>query len=294
MVELWVILAITSAFLWTIVSLIDKFVLSHEMHNPILATIIAGASTFVLFIAISLILRETIFIPFNLVFLALFTGVVYCFGIRFYYLAIKKGEVSRVVSFLSLIPVFVLIFAFIFLNERLTLLNYFGIILIVFGSFFISLKKDHLKYKFSAAFFVAIISALFFAFRDLFVKYATLQISIWSLLFWIGWGSGLTSLFLFIKYRPHIRKKARKGIKHLILGRSISSISLLIFLIAISMSFVSLVSALAKIQILFTFVAASALTYFHPHFIKEKITPQIILQKSIAIITIVFGAFLII
>ena len=294
MVELWIILSVTAALLWTIVALIDKFVLSHEMHDPILATIIAGFSVFILFVVSSSLFGNDIFIPFYLIILLLFAGLLYGSAIYFYYSVMKKGEISRIISFFSVSPIFVLIFAFIFLNERLTMLDYLGIILIVSGSFLISIKKDHSKYFFSSAFFVTIFAALLISFRTLFVKFATLQISIWPVLFWVGCGSGLLSLFLFFKHHPHIHKKAKKGIEHLILGRFISAIGLLIFFIAVSLTSVSLVSALVKIEIFFVFIAVTILSYFHPHFIKEKISSEIILQKLISVILIFVGVFLIV
>ena len=294
MIELWVILSIIAASLWAITSLINKFVLSHEMRDPILATIIDGANVFVLFIVASFIFGKGILIPFHLIIVSLLAGFFYVSSAYFYYSAVKKGEISRITSFLSISPIFVLIFAFLFLNERLTMLNYLGIILVVSGSFLISIKKDHSKYIFSAAFFVTIISALFIALRDLFFKFASLQIEVLSILFWIGVGSGLASLSLFVRHHPHVRKKSKQGIKHLILGRFIASVSLLIFFIAISLTSVSLVSALVKIEVLFVFIAATVLSYFHSKFIKEKINSMIIFQKLISIVLILAGIFFII
>lgn len=294
MIELWIILTVIAALLWSVVSLINKHVLSYEMHDPILATIISGIGTFILFLIVPFILKNNLLIPIHIIFFSLIAGIFYCISLYLYYSAIKIGEISRVVSFLSINPLFVLILAFIFLDERLVSLNYLGIILIVFGSFLISIKKDHSKYIFSAAFFIAIFASLFGAFRDLFVKFASFQTDIWSVLFWVGFGGGLTSLLLFVKHHPHVRKKARQGIRHIILSRSIASIGLLLFFIAISLASVSLVSALVKIETLFVFIAATTLSYFHSSFIKEKITSGIIIQKSISIILILVGVFLII
>ena len=294
MIELWVILSILAAFLWAITALINKFVLSHEMHDPILATIVDGFNVFVLFIVASFIFGKGILIPFYLILISLLAGFSYISAAYFYYSAVKKGEISRVTSFLSISPIFVLIFAFLFLNERLTMLNYLGIMLVVSGSFLISIKKDHSKYIFSAAFFVAIIAALFIAFIDLFFKFASLQVEVLPIIFWIGFGSGLMSLFLFAKHHPSISKKSKQGIIHLLLGRFVASISLLIFFVAISLTSVSLVTALVKIEVLFVFIAATTLSYFHPRFIKEKITPVIITQKFVAIISIIIGVFLIV
>jgi drug/metabolite transporter (DMT)-like permease len=294
MVELWVILSLVAALLWTVTSLINKFVLSKEMQDPILATIIGGFIISMLFIISSIVVERNILIPSYLIFIAFLAGIFYVISAYFYYSAMQKGEVSRVASFISLSPIFVLIFAFILLDERLTILNYAGIMLIVLGSFLISIKKDHSKYILSKVFLIAILSALFSAFRELLVKFVTIQVSFWSVIFWLGLGVLVSSIFLFSLHHPYVRKKSKKGIKHFILGRALSGASFIAFFMAISMTSVSLVSAFVRIEIFFIFIAATILSYFHPKIIREKINPLIFFQKLISIIFILIGAYLLI
>ncbi len=295
MIELWIILTLVAAILWALVGLLDKFIVSHELRDPLLATVISGIAASLVFLTITLFLRPPLLIPVHLILIILFGGVFYTLAMYFYFSAVKKAEISRVISFLSMTPIFVLFFAFVFLGERLSSLNYFGIILLVFGSFLISLKKNHnSEYKIVKAFFIVLFASLFMSLRDITMKFASLNVSIWSAFFWLGIGTCLTSLFLLGKHHPHLKKKAVKGVEHLFFGRIISSFAVLIFLFAVSLTSVSLVSALAKIQILLVFVGTLILSRFHPHILKEKITISIIIQKIVAIIAILAGAFLII
>lgn len=295
MVELWIILTLVAALFWAFVGLIDKFVISHELKDPLLATVVSGAAATLVFLTFALLLNAKILISYNLILITFFAGIFYTLAMYFYFLAVKSSEISRVISFLSVTPIFVLVFAFIFLGEKLTSLNYFGIVLLVFGSFLISIKRNHnSEYNISKSFFIIMIASLFLALRDIIMKFASSNVEIWSALFWLGIGSGLTSLFLFVKHHPHIREKAVKGIEHLFLGRILSSISLLLFLVAVSLASVSLVSALVKTQVLFVFVGILILSRFHPHILKEEITFPIIIQKVVAIMTILAGVFLII
>ncbi len=295
MIPLWIILTLTAAFIWAISSLFDKFILSHELKDPLLATAISGIVSSPIFLIPALFLKSSILISFNLILIIFFAGIFAVIAFYFYLVAVRSAEISRVSSFLSITPIFVLFFAFVFLGERLTSLNYFGIVLLVFGSFLISLKKNsHSKYNISKAFFIILLASLFYALRDVIVKFASLNISIWSVMFWLGLGICFTSVFMFIKHHPHLRKKAVKGIRHLIFIRIISSISLLIFLVAVSLASVSLVSALVKLQILLVFIGTLVLSNFHPHILKEKITAPIVIQKLVAIIAILAGAFLLI
>lgn len=294
MIPLWIILTLAAAFFWAVISLLDKFIVSHELKDPLLATVVSGFATVLVLLTMTLFLQPPIFVSLPIILILLFGGISYVLATYFYFLAVRKAEISRVISFLSMTPIFVLFFAFVFLGERLTSLNYFGIILLVFGSFLISLKKNHSEYNISKAFFIVILASLFLSLRDLVIKFASINVSIWSALFWLGVGTGLTSLFLLAKHHPHLKKKSTIGIRHLLFGRIISSIGLLLFLIAISLASVSLVSALAKIQILIVFIGTLVLSNFHPHILKEKITASIVIQKIVAIVSILIGAFLLI
>lgn len=295
MIELWIILTLTAAFFWALSSLFDKFILSHELKDPFLAATVSGIVSTPIFVIPALLLKSTILISFNLILVTFFAGVFAMIAFYFYLSAVRRAEISRVSSFLSITPIFVLFFAFVFLGERLTSLNYFGIIFLVFWSFLISLKKNtHSEYRIHRAFLILIFSSLFYALRDVIMKFASLNVSVWSAMFWLGLGICFTSIFMLIKHHPHLKKKAVKGIKHLIFVRIVTSFSLLIFLIAISLNSVSLVSALAKLQILFVFIGTLILSRFHPHILKEKITTPILIQKVVAIIAILAGTSLII
>ena len=295
MIELWIILTLTAAFLWALSSLFDKFILSHELKDPLLAATVSGMVSMPIFVLPALLLKSTILISFNLILISFFAGIFALIAFYFYLVAVRSAEISRVTSFLSITLIFVLFFAFVFIGERLTSLNYFGIILLVFGSFLISLKKNtRSKYRFHKAFLILIFASMFYALRDVIMKFTSINVSVWSSMFWLGLGIFFTSIFMFSKHHPHLKKKAIKGIKHLIFVRIVTSFSLLIFLVAVSLNSVSLVSALAKLQILLVFVGTLILSRFHPHILKEKITQSILIQKVVAIIAILAGTSLII
>lgn len=289
----WIILAILAALVWTAVNIIDKFIITKELRDPILATVISGISTFVLFGVVALLFGN-ILLPLSTIVIAIIAGAAFNIAILLYYFAMSKEEVSRFIPVLSAVPLFVLFFSFIFLGERFPALTYLGILLLVAGAILISLKKITRRIGINVAFLIAISAALFYALRNIALKFATVQASIWPIFFWVGVGGGIVSLFLFAMHHPHIRRKARLGVKHLLFVGSLTAIALFIFTIAISIGPVSLVSALLEVQPLFVFLAAAALSVFYPKFLKEKITKSIIMQKALAMVLIIVGAVLII
>jgi len=63
----------------------------------------------------------------------LLSGAVMAFGLLAYYLALHRGSVSLVVVATSTYPVVTVLMSMLVLNEKLTMLNYFGVALIIAG-----------------------------------------------------------------------------------------------------------------------------------------------------------------
>jgi chloramphenicol-sensitive protein RarD len=289
----WVLFTILAVVIWVIVDILDKFIVSHKIKDPVLATVISSISTFPLLCLVS-VLFGNIFLPLNIIFISILIGVFYNIAIYFYYFAMGEDEVSRLTPIFSISPIFVLFFAFIFLGERFSSLTYLGIVLLIFGAVLISVKKLKSNFKIGMGFLIAIFSAFFFALRNIFTKFATIQADIWSILFWVGIGGVIVSLFLFSLNHQHIHRKIKHGIKHLLLVGVLTAVAFFMFTIAVSMGPVSLVSTLIETQSFFVFLFAIILSKFYPKILKEEITKPIIVQKLIAIILIFMGVILII
>jgi transporter family protein len=290
---LWIFFTLVAAFLWAIVNILDKFIITNKVKDPILATIFSGIATFFLFILVSLIVGN-IFLSIKVIIIAALAGVSYNIAVWLYYIVLSKEEVSKYVPIIATAPIFVTIFAFCFLGERLSFLQYLGIIIIVLGAILIGVKKNSYKLTLGTSFLVAISAAIFFALRNIFIKFATPEANIWSILFWVGIG-GISSIFLFLLFQPASLKRIKtKDIFLFVLIGVITAIAFFIFTKALSIGSVSLVSGLVNVELLFVFFMATFLSIFYSKIIKEKISKKIIAQKLFAIIIIIVGAILII
>lgn len=286
---LWVLLAILAAVFYAAGNLIDKHVLDHELRDPILATVVSGLMTSFILMIVALFV-ESVIVPALTGLVAMVAGVLATAAVWLYYYAISKEEVSRFVPLLSLIPLFVLLLGFLFLGERFSLERYIGVFFVVAGSFAISFKRS----KIANLLFVAVIASLLFAVRNLIIKIATDQASLWPVFFWMGVGGAIVSVVLLAYHHPHVITKAKKGINHLLWVGVFVAVGLLLMVAAISMGPVSLVIVLMEFQALFVFVAATFLSLLYPNIIKEKITRKILVQKSFAIAALIIGAVLVI
>lgn len=285
----WIILTLLSAITITSVNLIDKHIVTTEVKDPFLTMVISGSTTFSLFIIFSLFFPRTSLSQAEML-AGLIAGVIYSTGLWFYYFTLSKEEVSRAAPAFTTMPLFVLPFGYLFFGEIFTTLKYAGIVLIVGGAVILSVKESVKELKFDKLMLVALFTGFLFGIRSVFIKSATLDASIWSVLPWIGLGGVATSAVVFAFHHPHIRKKSQEGVHHLIGKGFLAALGSGFLFAAISIGPVSLVTALFSIQPLFVFVSAVALSLYHPKFLKEEISEGIIIQKTVATLAVVLGA----
>jgi bacterial/archaeal transporter family protein len=288
----WEWIAILAAILFTGVGILDKYIISKELRDAKLDTSISGIVLAAVLMLVPLIFGKVTSNPYTIIF-GLIAGISFAIGYWFYFRALGGGEASRVVPALAFIPLFVLIYAAIFMGERLSLWSYIGIFLMIAGSVLISYKKSKKRISIRKGFMIMLVAALLFSVRNLASKVAVTD-SLMSALFWMGLGGMVIYLALFAAHHPHIRKKAKKGVKHLVFGGALFAGAYALLALAFSKGSVSLVSALVEIHGLFTFMVATTITIFYPKIIKEKITKEALIHKGAAIVLIIIGAILII
>jgi transporter family protein len=137
----WLILALLSAISAALVAIFGKIGL--EGVDTTLAT---GLRAGVMFVFMTLVLLFTKKIPDIMtlnrkaVFYIILGGIAGALSWIFYFLALKLGQASKVAPIDRLSVVFVIIFAALFLGEKLTLKVAIGTLLIVVGAILIALK----------------------------------------------------------------------------------------------------------------------------------------------------------
>jgi transporter family protein len=114
--ELWILFSVLAALTWAIVNIIDKYVLTKWVRAPIVPVIINGIIGLLagLFILLFQGLSTLSYLNIALVFVA---GIFYILSLFFYFRAAKIEEISRVIPLYQLSPLFVLIFAALFLGR---------------------------------------------------------------------------------------------------------------------------------------------------------------------------------
>ena len=292
----WFIYALLAPILWSGCNVIDKFLLDKHIKNPIYYQIIIS-----LFDIISLIIILIVFqISINMYgfILGIASGIISVIAIIFYNKSMIEEEASRVIPLIYVDSIFVAILAYIFLGEIFNFQKYLGVILIVVGGVLISLKKIK-KWHFSSAIKFILVSAIILGVNGVLTKYALGFIDYHSLL--VGQLLGYI-IFGFCLLLPNrVRKNFMNGMKRfdkkvfllMLINTIIALMASLSFLLATSISSVSLVYAVISTQPFFIFVYMLIITKLAPNIIKEKIDKSTILLKIIAICVIFLGTFLI-
>jgi len=288
---LWFILSILAALIWSFTNIIDKHVVSDEARDPILLTTVAGFTMFLIFTLFSLVSNPLALPPLTALssFLA---GVFYIFAINLLYRSSEKEEISRVIPIIELNPLIVLVISFAFLGEILSPVKYVGIIILILGTVLVSVKRKTTMVK-RSVFAIALMSGFLYAMRNIFLEISSAE-TLLSVLSWVGLGGLVVGLAFLSKHHPHIRKKAKKGLTHVIIGNILAVIAFFLFVNAIFIGSVSLVTAVVCTNIFFVFVIATILSRSHTHIIKEEMRESTLLLKLAAIVLVFLGLLLII
>jgi drug/metabolite transporter (DMT)-like permease len=292
----WITFTLLAAGFQSFVYLFSKYILANENHDYYLAAFSWSILASIAFPLIGIQVGPISYDPF-LICAGIFIGWLYCLAFFTEFKGLRSTDVSKYVPLQSLSPVFVLFYATIFFNEILHPQNYLGIILIIIGVSITSLKRRYKGKKrgleFDGKMLIPVLAALLFAIKNIFTKYISFDISIFSVMPWIGLGTAIASLYIFLFHRPHLRTSLqRKGFEHFFWVALSAVLGAVTFTIAINSGPVSLVSFLDKIQIVFLFALAMILDWLKPKFLREKFSRQIFIKKLISVFFVLIGSFL--
>ncbi len=222
------------------------------------------------------------------------TGIGYLYP---YYKALKNDDTSVVVSLFSLGKIFVPLLAFLLVGEILEPTQYLGFFVIILSATLLTLNGKQ-NFRPNPSFFWMILCTFIIAFEVVIYKY------IFTLM---SWGTGFTwaTLFSFLFALPlFFITKTRTDIfsqistfkanfrlfafeEFLTFGGSAAST------FAISLTSVTLVSAISSFQPVVVLIYALVLGRFFPKVFKEDVTAKSILKKTILFILMVLGVIII-
>jgi len=135
MTQQWIIYALLSAVFAALVAIFGKIGLKNIDSN--LATAIRALVMFLFLFGIILFQKKMLLLNtlgFNEYLFIVLAGIAGALSWLFYFFALKIGDATKVASLDRLSIVFVMIFALLFLGEKLTLPKATGVVLIIVGA----------------------------------------------------------------------------------------------------------------------------------------------------------------
>lgn len=292
--ELWILFSVMAALMWTASNIIDKFVLTEWVKNPLVNVIIMGIIGLLASLLVYLFNGFSQLSYFN-VFLAFIAGTFYISGNILYFRAVMIEEISRVVPLFYLSPLFVVIIAAAFLGEIFTPMKYLGIFMIIIGAILTSSKG--LRFSSGRALWLMILASLSLALYSVITKYLLGFADFWTVFSYVKIGTVFMLVPVFFFGFSHMRSSLKKNGKRVAgvisLSELLTVIGVLLFTFAASVGYVTLVNAMASIQPFFVLAFAVALSIFYPRILREEIGKSAVALKLIAIAMMFIGVILI-
>lgn len=291
----WIIYSLLASVSVSISSVIDKSVLSNWMADARGSFFVFSVIETLSGVAALLILGVPVLPPATLA-IALSTGAALSLSTLCYFRAIQLEEVSRVVPLYGLMPLFVAVFAAIFLGEVFPPVKYAGIALIVLGALLLSLKRlRHLR--FGKGIVWMLLSILFVTFGAIASKYVLAEVSPWTLFAYSKLGTTFAALPFagsgYLAYLSAYRKYGGRVPIFTGLSEGLTSITSIFFLYAASTGYITLVNALVGTQPFFLLLFTVIITRYWPKVLHEEGGGRILARKAVGIACLFLGAWLI-
>ncbi|MCX6707796.1 MAG: DMT family transporter [Candidatus Woesearchaeota archaeon] len=291
----WILFAILASLLWSGSNIIDKYIYTKLLRNPVVSVIIMGLIGLILSIIICIV-RGFSELSYTNIFIAFICSAVYTLAVFLYFKAVRIEEISTIVPLFYVTPLFVLILAAIFLGEVFTPLKYLGIFLLVAGAMLIS-AKGSFRLSFGKAFWLVMASSLAISVNSVVTKYLLGFADFWTVYAYMRIGVFVCIIpFCFMNFediKHAVKKHKAKAISWISISELLNLAAIFLSTIAVSIGYVTLVGALTSIQPFFVLAITVLMSIYVPKILKEEIGKSAIALKLAAIMIMFAGAMMV-
>jgi uncharacterized membrane protein len=294
----WYFFAFLTPTFYSFSNFLDKFLIEKRIKEPIAITAIASIVSGILGLFIGIVTGFT-YIGLSQTCLILFAGLLLTFYLIPYFAAMQIEDASTVVPLFQFIPVITLILSTIILKETLTFKQIIGLILVVVAG--VSLASDKLEgkiFKPRKSLWFMLLASLMYGFIGILFRFVVRESNFWTTLSYeyIGSSIGGFLLLLIPKVRKYIIadfKQIKTSTGLISLNNGFSIIAQMSESYAYSLAAVPLVDLIGSVQPFITLIEGIFLTRKFPHLIQEDISHNVLKRKSISILLIFSGMYLV-
>jgi len=281
------IAAIASPLVFGFMNVMDKYVISKKVKTVLSYTALAGFVNIGIGIILSLFLDWS-GIALKDMILPSIAGILFGSQFFFYFIMLKKEDVSNVIGLMYTYPLVVALLSFLFLNEVLSLIGYLGVAFIMLGIVTMSVRRKKVKLK--SGIWMLINLILVVGLSEFFIKFATVNIPTFNGIAINTFVMGLTVILVLLG------KKTRKGftnelknIRWAVFAESFTFLGIITLYVAMTNMPATIVSSIAAIQPLIVLIFERLFNRFSGGMVKD----DVIMRKLIPISFIVIGVILI-
>ncbi|HTW97021.1 MAG TPA: EamA family transporter [Candidatus Methylomirabilis sp.] len=319
---MWLFIAVISYLINAGVYVGDKFLLSKKIHSSIAYAFYVCIWSFLNVV----LLWFAPFIPtWSELLLDFSVGIIFMLTLIFWYKALHQSEATRVVPIVgALIPIFSLIFGFIFLGDKLTERQVLAFLILIIGGILISVKHTRFYQARAVANRVrqvvgqaagevhaadrptwrliinSAVAAFFFAVCYALTKYIYNTQPFIGGFVWSRLGSFIGVFFLLLVpawrkliFQRHLgHSNQPRNLTFFFFVRVAAAGAFILFNRAISLGDVSLVTALQGSQYIFLFLIVLVLSEKFPQVLKEEVGRSILFQKIMGMILVGIGLYM--
>lgn len=317
---MWLVLAVIAYFINAGVYVADKFLLSKKIHSSVVYAFWVGIWSIFNFI----ILAFDPYLPdLKWLIIELAAGALFLFTMVYWYKALHQSEATRVVPVVgSLVPVFSLLFSYLFLSENLTKDQFAAFVVLAIGGALISVKRTqmylpgrvmarvqevlgriHAEYQPTRRLIMnSVVSAFFFAAYYVLMKYIYMNQPFIGSFVWSRLGTflGVLTFLLVPKWREMIFEYQKssggnKGSLVFFMGvRIAAALAFITLNWAISLGNVAMVNVLQGSQYLFLLLIVLIMSIEFPKIYKEELGREVLVQKVVGVVLVSLGLYILV
>ncbi len=299
--ELWILAALANPLIFSIVTLIDKRVLSgFGMPLPGFNLFVGGSQG--LFGAIVLLSNTPSGVEFDVIVRAWSIGVIQGFSLIFMFWMLKREDPSRVIPAMQTTPIYVALLAWAIFGESLSVLQWVAVFLAVGGSVLASVrigsKSPDGKFGFQPVFLLLAVGAVLMASSQLVTKSIIDDLSTLHIVSLRG--TGLFTVMWAVFARPAALKGLGQFLRQprraplLIISEGVMPFAgHLLITYAIGKGPIALVSALGGARPIFVFSLSAIGARLAPSLIYEKFTRPDMALKLLSALMVVAAVVII-
>ena len=291
------LLGILATLLWSFVSIIDKGLVERFCKDQGVGALVILSSLFpVVLLPISYgMATGPLWLPVLDIGILLFSGFLTVAWLALYLNALYDEDVSLVIPFFQLTPVFALAFGFLFLGEWPETVKLLAGAVIVLGAFVLSVEQTTGRIKKKLLFAMGGASAIIALMNALF-KFVTIEETFWVSMCWHSLGIFLTGFCLYLlhtgyrrRFHNFIRTNWGVGLSVNVINETLTIVGDVIFAFAILLAPLVLVQSMEAYQAVFVFIIGIILSRIAPRLLNEDFNRTVVIQKITGISLVLIG-----